>query len=88
VLVSACPGLPWLLCVIKSCFKGQWLNIMCILCIGSNSVGWKQQQNYQKSEVFFGNRGAQGFCFPLLPIILDLPRWNLYNLLHIGCYHL
>jgi hypothetical protein len=37
----ACPvlGLPWLLCAIKSYFKGQSLNFMFTLYAGSNLVG-------------------------------------------------
>jgi hypothetical protein len=32
-------GFPWLLGAIESCFKGQSLNFMCILCVSSYLVG-------------------------------------------------
>jgi hypothetical protein len=39
LLVPAHASLPQLFFAIKSCFIGQFLNFMCILCIGSNLVG-------------------------------------------------
>jgi hypothetical protein len=49
-------GLPWLLCVIKSCFKGQFLNFICTFCFGGNLVGYKESElpkcSYHNSKVF------------------------------------
>jgi hypothetical protein len=45
LLVPSMPGLLWLVCAIKSCFKVLSLTFMCTLCVGGNLVG-------HDSEVF------------------------------------